>query len=75
MSISRGFRIAFFMALSVISLKTMRLVVFFKPNASFKCQEIDSPSRSSSVANQTSSEDLAKLFSSDITLVLSGEIT
>ena len=59
----------------VISWKVIRWVFFGRSRTSIRCQEIDSPSRSSSVASQISSAALAAFFSSEIILVCPGSIS
>ena len=69
----RGFSMARVTAVLVISLKVMRLVSFFcSSSVSYKCQEIASPSRSSSVASHTVSAAFANFLSSATTCFLSG---
>ena len=73
-SVLPGLAIAFFKAGLVISLKAIRLVLFISSfNSSAKCQEIASPSRSSSVASQTSSTFLTQSFNSLTTFRFAGE--
>ncbi|MNU99627.1 hypothetical protein D3C71_897690 [compost metagenome] len=63
---------AFRIAPLVISLKVIRLVSFLaNPKVSYKCQEIASPSRSSSVASQTTSDSFANFFNSATSAFLS----
>ena len=67
-SISLGLFIPFNTAFLVISLKVIRLVFSdFNFNACNKCHDIASPSLSSSVANHTISDFLAKDESSETT--------
>ena len=62
------------MAFLVISWKTIRLVLLLSSfNSSAKCQEMASPSRSSSEANQTISAFLANPFSLVTNAFLSAE--
>lgn len=64
------------MAGLVISRKTMRLVVRgLRPSTSHRCQEMASPSRSSSVASHTSSTFFTHSLSSLTTLYFSGDTT
>ena len=73
MSIFRGFLIAFSIADFVISWKTIRLVVSgFNFKTSQRCQAIASPSRSSSVASQTSSAAFTAFRSSLTTFFFPG---
>ena len=75
-SMSRGFSIAFRMAVFVISWNTIRLVLSgSKPNTSNKCQEMASPSRSSSDASQTILAFLASVFNSFTNFFLSSGIS
>ena len=68
-----GFSIAFKIADFVISLNVIRLVFSsLSPNVSYKCQEIASPSRSSSVANHIISAALTCFFKSATNVFLSG---
>ena len=68
----RGFFTAASIAGFVISWKTIRLVVIgSRPSTSHRCQLIASPSRSSSVASQTSSDLFAKDFNSLTTFFFS----
>ena len=63
----------FKIAVLVISLNVIRFVSFLlSPNVSYKCQEIASPSRSSSVANQITSDSLTNFFNSVTNCFLSG---
>ena len=72
--ILRGFSIAFWTAVFVISLKVIRLVsLLSNPRVSYKCHEIASPSRSSSVASHTISAALVSFFNSATTFCLSSE--
>ena len=64
-SMSRGFSMAFSIAVLVISWNTMRLVFSgSSPKTSNKCHEIASPSRSSSDASHTISAFFASAFNS-----------
>ena len=75
-SMSRGFRMALLMASRVISWKTMRRVrLRSRPSVSTRCQEMASPSRSSSEASQTMLACEAAFLSSATTLRLSAGTT
>ena len=72
----RGLSMALRIAVLVISEKTIRLVFSIGiSSASSKCQDIASPSRSSSVANQTTSAFCASFFKSLTTSCLSAVIS
>lgn len=71
----RGWAMASVRADLVISWKVMRLVSLGSLRTSKRCQEMDSPSRSSSVASQTVSADLVAFLSSETTLAWSGSIS
>ena len=74
--ISRGVSIACKIAFLVISWKTIRFVFSgFNPKTSYRCQDIASPSRSSSDASHTCSAVLASDFNSDTSFFLSAGIT
>ena len=76
MSMSRGFCTAFMMASLVISWKTiLRVFSFLSPSASKRCQEMASPSRSSSDASHTVAAEFAAFFNSETTFFLSDGIT
>ena len=64
MSTVRGFLMAASRAGLVISWKVMRRVPLGSLRTSMRCHEMDSPSRSSSVASQMVLADLAAFFNS-----------
>ena len=65
---------AFKIAVLVISWNTILLVLFLSNfNSSARCQEMASPSRSSSLANQTISALLAKVLNLETNAFLSAE--
>ena len=75
-SMVRGVSIAFKMALFVISWKTILFAALgSNPNTWLKCQEMASPSRSSSEASQTVSAFFASFFNSFTTASLSEGIS
>ena len=76
MSTSLGESMAASIAFWVISWKAMRFVFeSSSPSVSFRCHAIASPSRSSSDASHTVSDDLAAFVSSATTFFLSSGIT
>ena len=76
MSMVRGFLTAFWMASLVISWKTILLVLAgSRPKVSQRCQEMASPSRSSSEASHTADDSAAALRSSATTRRLSAGTT
>ena len=70
-----GAFIAVSRAVLVISWKVMRFVLLGSFRTSMRCQEILSPSRSSSVASQTLSASLAAFLRSETTFLWSGVIS